>query len=63
MVPAVFAAVLAFPMFRLKGDYFAFATLAMVPLCELLLNNLAWLTKGSDGVTTLRPSMCSGLPM
>ena len=50
-VPAFFAAVLAFPMFRLKGDYFAFATLAMVPLCELLANNLSWLTKGSDGIT------------
>jgi branched-chain amino acid transport system permease protein len=50
-VPALFAAVLAFPMFRLKGDYFAFATLAIVPLCELLANNLSWLTKGSDGIT------------
>lgn len=51
LVPSLFAAVLAFPLFRLRGDYFAFATLAMVPLCELLANNLAWLTKGSDGVT------------
>jgi branched-chain amino acid transport system permease protein len=51
VVPALFAAVLAFPLFRLKGNYFAFATLAMVPLCELLANNLSWLTKGSDGIT------------
>ena len=51
VVPALFAAVLAFPLFRLKGNYFAFATLAMVPLCELLANNLSWLTHGSDGIT------------
>jgi branched-chain amino acid transport system permease protein len=51
IVPALFAGMLAFPLFRLKGNYFAFATLAMVPLCELLANNLYWLTKGSDGVT------------
>ena len=29
---SLFAAVLALPIFRLKGDYFAFATLAIVPL-------------------------------
>ncbi len=60
-LPAAFAAsvffaslaalLVAFPLFRLKGDYFAFATLAIVPLCELLANNLDWLTKGSDGIT------------
>src|SRR5690348_8083673 len=38
VVPASFAAVLAFPLFRLRDKYFAFATLAMVPLCELLAN-------------------------
>ncbi|MDB5572198.1 MAG: branched-chain amino acid transport system / permease component family protein [Hyphomicrobiales bacterium] len=45
------ALLVSFPLFRLKGDYFAFATLAIVPLCELLANNLDWLTKGSDGIT------------
>ncbi len=49
-VPALAAAVVSFPLFRLKGDYFAFATLAMVPLCELLANNLSGLTKGSEGI-------------
>lgn len=44
------AAVLAFPMFRLKGDYFAFATLAMLPLAELLAFNLVPLTGGADGI-------------
>ena len=50
VVPALFAAILSFPIFRLKGDYFAFATLAIVPLFELLANNLSGLTNGSDGI-------------
>ncbi|MDB5796573.1 MAG: branched-chain amino acid transport system / permease component family protein [Paucimonas sp.] len=44
------AAVLAYPLFRLRGDYFAFATLALLPLAELLAYNLGWLTKGGDGI-------------
>lgn len=45
------ALLVSFPFFRLKGDYFAFATLAVVPLCELLANNFDGLTRGSDGIT------------
>lgn len=45
------ALLVSFPLFRLKGDYFAFATLAVVPLCELLANNFDGLTRGSDGIT------------
>lgn len=44
------AAILSFPLFRLKGDYFAFATLAILPLSELLAFNLVPLTGGADGV-------------
>ncbi|WP_151446644.1 branched-chain amino acid ABC transporter ATP-binding protein/permease [Lacisediminimonas profundi] len=44
------AALLAFPLFRLRGDYFAFATLALLPLAELLAYNLSDLTKGGDGI-------------
>ncbi|MDO9216812.1 MAG: branched-chain amino acid ABC transporter permease, partial [Lacisediminimonas sp.] len=44
------AAVLAYPLFRLRGDYFAFATLALLPLAELLAYNMEWLTKGGDGI-------------
>ena len=51
LVPALFAALLAVPIFRLKGDYFAFATLAIVPLCGLLTDNLSSITKGSEGVS------------
>ncbi len=48
---ALAAAILSLPIFRLKGDYFAFATLTIVPLCELLASNLSDITKGSEGVT------------
>ena len=37
-------------MFRLRGDYFAFATLALLPLFELLASNLVGITRGSDGI-------------
>lgn len=44
------AALLSVPLFRLKGDYFAFATLALLPLAELLAFNLPKLTGGADGI-------------
>lgn len=44
------AAIISFPLFRLKGDYFAFATLALLPLFDLLAANMVWLTRGTDGV-------------
>jgi len=43
-------AILSFPLFRLRGDYFAFATLALLPLFELLASNLVPITRGSDGI-------------
>ena len=43
-------ALLSFPLFRLRGDYFAFATLALLPLFELLASNLVDITRGSDGI-------------
>jgi branched-chain amino acid transport system ATP-binding protein/branched-chain amino acid transport system permease protein len=49
-VGAVVAALLAYPLFRLKGDYFAFATMAVLPLAELLAFNLVPLTNGADGI-------------
>lgn len=58
---AIVAALLAFPLFRLHGDYFAFATLALLPLFELLAFNLSPLTGGADGIVlpphyVLRPA-------
>ncbi|MBS0327172.1 MAG: branched-chain amino acid ABC transporter ATP-binding protein/permease [Proteobacteria bacterium] len=47
----VAALVLALPLFRLSGDYFAFATLALLPLAEVLAFNLTGVTNGGDGVT------------
>jgi len=44
------AALLSWPLFRLRGDYFAFATLAMMPLAEILAYNLVPITRGADGV-------------
>src|SRR5262245_53871939 len=42
--------VLSFPLFRLRGDYFAFATLALLPLFELLASILVAITRGADGI-------------
>lgn len=51
LVTVAVAALLSVPLFRLRGDYFAFATLALLPLAELLAHNLDWLTKGGDGIS------------
>lgn len=50
LLTAAIAAVLAIPLFRLSGDYFAFATLALLPLFELLAFNLTPITGGADGI-------------
>ena len=50
IVGGLIAALLSFPLFRLKGDYFAFATLALLPLAELLAFNMVKLTGGADGI-------------
>ncbi|OWW22073.1 branched-chain amino acid ABC transporter ATP-binding protein/permease [Noviherbaspirillum denitrificans] len=50
VVTAMLALLLAFPLFRLHGDYFAFATLALLPLAEVLAYNLTPITNGADGV-------------
>jgi branched-chain amino acid transport system permease protein len=47
---AFLAFVVAVPLFRLYGDYFAFATLALLPLAELLAYNLSGITRGGDGI-------------
>lgn len=50
VVVGIIAAMLGVPLFRLQGDYFAFATLALLPLAELLAFNLVPLTGGADGL-------------
>lgn len=50
VVVGIAAVLLGLPLFRLRGDYFAFATLALLPLAEVLTNNMSWLTGGADGI-------------
>lgn len=47
---ALFAAVMALPLFRLKGLYFAIATLILIFLLQVLALNLADVTGGSYGL-------------
>jgi branched-chain amino acid transport system permease protein len=49
-VAALFAAVMAVPLFRLKGLYFAIATLILIFLLQVLALNLTGLTGGSYGL-------------
>ncbi len=61
IVTLAVATALAFPLFRLRDDYFAFATLALIPLAELLAYNLDSLTNGAIGLSlppvyVLRPA-------
>lgn len=50
MANAVLAGILAFPLFRMRGHYFAFGTLALIPLAELLAFNFRGVTGGADGI-------------
>jgi branched-chain amino acid transport system permease protein len=50
VVTALAALVISVPLFRLQGDYFAFATLALLPLMEVLAYNLTPITNGADGI-------------
>lgn len=50
LVAALFAALVAVPLFRLKGLYFAIATLILIFLLQVLALNLGDLTGGSYGL-------------
>ena len=50
VVAALFAAVMALPLFRLKGLYFAIATLILIFLLQVFALNLTELTGGSYGL-------------
>lgn len=49
--PAIFAAAIGVPFFRLRGAYFALATFGLVALMELLANNLERITGGALGLS------------
>jgi branched-chain amino acid transport system permease protein len=46
----LFAILISYPFFRLRGAYFALATLGLFILLNLLVNNLKGLTGGPDGL-------------
>ena len=52
LLTAVFAAVISYPLFRLRGAYFALATFGLISLVEVLTTNLRGLTGGSGGIST-----------
>jgi branched-chain amino acid transport system permease protein len=47
---ALFAALISFPFFRLRGAYFSLATFGLIRLLELLAFNLRSITGGSSGI-------------
>lgn len=51
VVNIAFAGLMSYPFFRLRGDYFAFATLAMIVLMEIIAFNLPRLTGGPEGIS------------
>ncbi|MGD9031880.1 MAG: branched-chain amino acid ABC transporter permease [Desulfobacteraceae bacterium] len=59
ILSGLFAAIIAFPLFRLKGLYFAVTTLVLVFLLEALVVNLPDLTSGSYGAFVPR-QYCKG---
>ena len=52
LLTAAFAAVISYPLFRLRGAYFALATFGLISLVEVLTTNLRDLTGGSGGIST-----------
>ncbi len=52
LLAAVFAALISYPLFRLRGAYFALATFGLISLIEVLTTNLRDLTGGSGGIST-----------
>ena len=52
LISAAFAAMVSYPLFRLRGAYFALATFGMISLIEVLVTNLRDLTGGSGGIST-----------
>ncbi len=51
VISAGYSIVLGFPILRLKGHYFAVATLGVAEATRELVINMEWLTKGSEGIS------------
>ncbi len=52
VITALFAALVSYPLFRLRGAYFALGTFGMISLMEVLSKNLRGLTGGAGGIST-----------
>ena len=55
LVGVVFAALISYPFFRLRGPYYALATFGLLKLCEELALTLSGLTGGSAGLAVMWP--------
>jgi branched-chain amino acid transport system permease protein len=55
LLPTLFAALISYPFFRLRGPYYALATFGLLKLCEELALTLSGLTGGSGGLSVLWP--------
>jgi branched-chain amino acid transport system permease protein len=55
LVTALFAALVSYPFFRLRGPYYALATFGLLKLCEELTLTLSGLTGGSGGLSVVWP--------
>lgn len=51
IITCIYAAVISYPLFRIRGVYFGLATLGLVKLIEQIFLNLRDLTGGSAGIT------------
>ncbi len=52
LMASAFAAMVSYPLFRLRGAYFALATFGLISLVEVVTINLRDLTGGSGGIST-----------
>lgn len=55
VVTELFAALISYPFFRLRGPYYALATFGLLKLCEELALTLSGLTGGSGGLSVVWP--------
>jgi branched-chain amino acid transport system permease protein len=51
VISCSYSILLGFPILRLKGHYFAVATLGVAEATRELVINMEWLTKGSEGIS------------
>jgi branched-chain amino acid transport system permease protein len=55
LLTALFAALISYPFFRLRGPYYSLATFGLLKLCEELALTLSGLTGGSGGLSVVWP--------